>query len=345
MEHSKRLRNAALLLFVALGIGVAGYMLIEGWPFHDALYMTVMTLTTVGYREVHPLGLSGQYFTMFLLFFGVGGVFYVLIAAVEFMVEGHLSGILLKRRNLVMSRRLLGHYILCGYGRVGQEISRELTRAGETVLVIEEDVAIAKKCSADGLLCLVGDGTKDESLEEAGVHRAKGLFAALDSDTENVVVTLTAKTLNQNLFVVARAEDEESHRKLKRAGADRTISPYAIGGRRMATMMLRPNITDYLDLISRGARLKLSIEELAVPADSQLLNDGECTVQMLEKSGMSVLALYRGTDEPITNPPDQTIIHANDILLVMGDNDQLASLNKLLESQNLASRGTPNNQP
>lgn len=331
MEHTRRIRNAAVLLILALTSGVGGFMFLEGWPFHDALYMTVITLTTVGFREVQPLDTVGQYFTMVLLFAGVGTVLYTFVAVIEFVVEGHFSGLIQKRRTLRTTSHLTGHYILCGYGRVGQEIAREFTRAGETVVVIEHDGESAAVCAGDGYLCIKGDAIKDETLLEAGINKAKGLLAALSSDTKNVVVTLTARTLNPSMFIVARAEEDESHRKLKHAGANRAISPYAIGGRRMATLMMRPYVTDYLDFVTRGDQHRLRIEEVEIPSGAAIAGLIIDEARIGERTGSSLLAIYQGKEKLAAHPSPKTRIGAGDILLVMGDAAQLQKLNGLLE--------------
>ena len=248
----RRIESALLALGIITVAGVLGYMVFEGWSFTDALYMTVITLTTVGYREVRTLDTTGQLWTMFLLVTGVGTLFYAAVSSVEFVVEGTIRGYFGRRRMQAAISRLSDHYILCGYGRVGRQVAAEFTRDGVPFVVIEQDPEIVEECVAEGYLVLLGEASGDGRLEEAGVRRAKGLVAAVDSDADNVFVVLSARKLNPNLNIVARASSDESATKLEMAGADRTLSPYAVGGRRLASLATQPLIVDFLDIATRN---------------------------------------------------------------------------------------------
>src|SRR5919199_1274818 len=228
---TRRIRSALLALGAIMVAGVLGYMVFEGWSFIDALYMTVITLTTVGYREVHALDTSGKLWTMALLITGVGTLFYVAVSSVELVVEGTIRGYFGRRRMEAAINKLQGHYILCGYGRVGRQVAREFATDGVPFVIVEQDPAIVEECVEEGYLALLGEASDDAVLEEAGIERARGLIAAVDSDADNVFVVLSARKLNPKLHIVARASSDESAAKLEIAGADRTLSPYAVGGR------------------------------------------------------------------------------------------------------------------
>src|SRR5829696_1010148 len=221
----RRVQGAILALVIIATVGVLGYMVFEGWSFTDAVYMTVITLTTVGYREVRTLDTTGQLWTMALLITGVGTLFYAAVSSVELVVEGTIRGYFGRRRMEAAIRKLNGHYILCGCGRVGRQVAAEFALNDVPFVIIEQDRETVEECLAKGYLVLLGEGSDDGVLEEAGVRRARGLVAAVDSDADNVFVVLSARKLNPELHIVARASSDESAAKLQIAGADRTLSP------------------------------------------------------------------------------------------------------------------------
>ncbi len=229
----RRVRNALSALGVITVVGVLGYMFLEGWGFIDALYMTVITLTTVGYREVRDLDTTGQLWTMALLITGVGTLFYAAVTSVELAVEGAVRGYFERRRMTAEINKLNGHYVLCGFGRVGHQVAREFALEGVPFVVIDNDPEKVEECLAEDRLAILGEASDDDILEDAGIRRAKGLVAAVNSDAANVFVVLSARKINPSLHIVARASSDESAAKLEIAGADRTLSPYAVGGRRL----------------------------------------------------------------------------------------------------------------
>ncbi|HLB24163.1 MAG TPA: potassium channel family protein, partial [Dehalococcoidia bacterium] len=244
-------------LFTGLGVfaglltfGTAGYMAIERWSFFDALFMTVTTVTTVGYREVRPLDTEGRIFTILLVLFGVGTAFYLLTTFVAFVIEGDLGAALGLTRMKSRIEQLSDHYILCGFGRVGEEIAREFAERGLPFVVVENNPDTTPHAVEAGYLLVEGDATSDEMLEQAGVRRAKVLLAASDSDSGNTYITLTAKALNPDIFVVARAGKRGSESRAVRAGADRVISPYVLSGRRMALSAIQPNMVDFIETLA-----------------------------------------------------------------------------------------------
>src|SRR4028118_10414 len=230
----RRVQGAILALVIIATVGVLGYMVFEGWSFIDALYMTVITLTTVGYREVHDLDTTGQLWTMALLITGVGTLFYAAVTSVELAVEGAVRGYFERRRMTAEINKVNGHYVLCGFGRVGRQVAREFTLEDVPFVVIDNNPDKIEQCLAENYLAMVGETSDDDILEEAGVRRAKGLVAAVNSDAANVFVVLSARKINPSLHIVGRASSDESAAKLEIAGADRTLSPYAVGGRRLA---------------------------------------------------------------------------------------------------------------
>jgi voltage-gated potassium channel len=255
----RRIRGALLALGTILVVGVLGYMVFEGWSFNDSLYMTVITLTTVGYREVRPLDNSGQLWTMVLLISGVGTLFYAAVSSVELVVEGTIRGYFGRRRMEAAISKLNGHYILCGYGRVGRQVAAEFALDDVPFVIIEQEAETVEECVEEGYLVLLGEAS-DDVLEQAGIRRARGLVTAVDSDADNVFVVLSARKLNPKLHIVARASSDESAAKLEIAGADRTLSPYAVGGRRLASLATQPLVVDFLDIVTRGEQLMRSGE-------------------------------------------------------------------------------------
>src|SRR5829696_4017074 len=330
----RRVEGAILALVIIAIVGVLGYMLFEGWSFTDALYMTVITLTTVGYREVRTLDATGQLWTMVLLITGVGTLFYAAVSSVELVVEGTIRGYFGRRRMQAAIGKLSGHHILCGYGRVGRQVAAEFARDGVPFVVIDQDPEIAEACAAEGHLVLLGDASDDGVLEEAGVRRAEGLVAAVDSDADNVFVVLSARKLNPKLNVVARASSDESAAKLEMAGADRTLSPYAVGGRRLASLATQPLIVDFLDIVTRGEKgLEFRLEEFGVPKESPLANHTIGKLKIGAKTGAMVLAIRTPEGRFDTTPSAQDEIHPDDTLIVLGTREQVGRLEKLMHGE------------
>src|SRR5829696_3530136 len=285
----RRVQSAIVALLIITAVGVLGYMVFEGWRFTDALYMTEITLTTVGYREVHVLDASGQLWTMLLLITGVGTLFYAAVSSVELVVEGTVRGYFGRRRVKAAIGKLSGHYILCGYGRVGRQVAREFAADEVPFVIVEQDPEILEECMAEGFLALLGEAADDDVLEEAGILRAGGLIAAVDSDADNVFVVLSARKLNPKLHIAARASSDESAAKLEIAGADRTLSPYAVGGRRLAALATQPLVVDFLDVVTRGEKgIEFRLEEFGVPKDSPLANRTIGELKIGDKTGAKI---------------------------------------------------------
>lgn len=322
-----RLIKAGSFLLIVVIISTTGYVLIEKWPILDAFFMTLITVSTVGYKEVHPLSTMGRLYTLFVIFFGVGTLFYTLAVGVEAMIEGHITGLIGKVRFMKQLSKMKDHYIICGYGRVGQEIAKELLRHKVEFVLIEKNTEMISKALDEGILALRGSATEDEILIEAGIQRAKGILTSLSSDADNVFVTLTAKTLNPDIFVVARGEEEQSTRKLIHAGATRVVSPYTIGGRRMAALLTKPLVADYIDTVTRGIKLEFELDELQLDEQSPLVGKTISEARIRDETGALVLALQRD-GEINSNPSSSTEMKANDVLLAIGTAEHLEQLTK-----------------
>lgn len=261
-----------LLVLMLLG-GTFGYMLIEGWPLIDSLYMTVITLATVGYGEIHEVSTPGRIFTMVLIFLGVGFVFYFAGSMIQFMMEGRIREIMGRRKLGKDIRAQKDHYIVCGYGRVGRSICDELVTSKHIgIIVIERDPARIAKLEDRKILHVPGEATDEENLIKAGVERARGLVAVLKTDSDNVYVILAARQLNPDLFIIARAGERKSEKTLMAGGADKVVSPYVMGGHRIAQMIARPTVTDFLELTLMDKSRDIHMEEMPVHTSSKLIN-------------------------------------------------------------------------
>jgi voltage-gated potassium channel len=333
----RRIERTLLALGAIMVIGVVGYIVFEGWSFTDALYMTVITVTTVGYREVRPLDTTGQLWTMVLLITGVGTLFYAAVSSVELVVEGAIRGYFGRRRMQAAVGKLNGHYILCGYGRVGRQVAREFARDGVPFVVVDQEPGIIEECLVEGYLALLGEASDDTVLEEAGVRRARGLVAAVGSDADNVFVVLSARKLNPKLNIVARVSSDESAAKLEIAGADRTLSPYAVGGRRLASLATQPLVVDFLDIVTRGEKgLEFSLEEFGVPEDSFIAGQTIGELRIGERTGAMILATRNSEGTFDTNPSASDRIRAGDTLIVLGTREQISRLERLMRGEGVS---------
>jgi len=315
----------AYTLLLVVGIGIIGYMIIEGWSFLDALYMTVVTLSTVGYEEVHSLTTAGRIFSILLIIGGVGVMLYTLTTIVRYLIEGGFTNILGRRRMKEKLSKLKGHVILCGYGKVGREVARVFKREGTPFVVVELNQEALDDATDAGYLCLHGNATSDDVLKEAGVQQARALVAALGSDADNLYTTLSARELHSDLFIVARASAEESEPKLKRAGADRIMSPYRIGGRRMAMLTLRPLVVDFIDITMHSRGRELVLENIKVwpvsPVEGKNVKEGsKCC------GGAAILAVRKKDGSLLANPSQETLLELEDELVIIGTREQLRAL-------------------
>ena len=329
MNPLRRLLWGICALAAIIVVGTGGYIIIEGWSFLDALYMTIITITTVGYDEIHPLSTGGQIFGIFLIIGGVGGALYTLTAIIGYIIEGHFGTTLERRRMKARIAKLKGHFILCGYGRVGEEIARKFKEEGIPFIIIDnqpERVALAEQ---SGYLYLQGDATSDEVLREAGIEQARGLVAAAGDDADNTYITLSARGLSPNLFIEARASCGEAETKLKKAGANRIVSPHGIGGRHMAMLALRPAVVDFIDTVTHGRGRELQLEDVGIGGNSSLV--GLTMKAARSKTGIAILATRKKSGKFLTNPHDEEIIENGDRLIVIGTKERLAALEEAFE--------------
>ncbi len=318
------IRATALLVFLVV-TGTSGYMVLEGWSFLDSLYMTVIVLTTIGFREVRELDDSGRVFTMALAVTGVGGILYALLAVFQFLIEGEFGTILGLQRMKGQIEQLRNHYILCGFGRVGEEVAREFSDRDIPFVVVENTPEAIERAQRRGYLVLVGDATSDEVLRQAGVDRARCLLAASDSDSGNTFITLSAKALNPDLFVVARAAHPESLPRMQRAGADRVFSPYVIAGRQMAVSAMQPVVVEFIDTLASGQGDALVLAEIEVTPDSGLA--GQMLEEVIQGSTtVRVLGLQKRSGEVLVGPIGTTHVAAGDRVILMGREPELERL-------------------
>jgi len=324
VELPKRLRRGIIILAAVIAAGTIGYMYIEGWSFGEAIYMTVITISTVGYGEVHPLTASGRIFSIFLIAGGVSGALFVISAFVEYLVEGRLRTTLGRRQMKAKIAKLKDHFILCGYGRVGEDIARTFSEEGVPFIVIDsrpDNIALAEE---HGYLYLFGDATSDKVLIEAGIERARGLVAAVGSDVDNTYITLSARGISPDLFIEARASSKEAGTKLKRAGANRIVSPSSLGARRMAMLALRPAVADFIDTVTYGRGRELQMENIEVDSKSPLV--GQPVEAVRQQSQATILAISKQKGKLLANPPGEEIIETGDRLIIIGTKEQLTAL-------------------
>jgi len=316
-------------LAALLVLGSLGYVFIEGWSFFDGLYMTVTTLTTVGYGEVHPLDKIGRAYTMVLILTGVGVMLYIVGALARVVVEGEIQEALGKRKIRRQVQKLKDHYIICGFGRLGSIIARQLAEARLPLVVVENNPELIPILESQGYRFVAGDATREEVLLEAGIERAKGLVAVLHSDAGNVYVTLTARSLNPKLYIVARGEEAGSHQKLLRAGADKVESPYEMGGRKMAHTILRPTVVTLMELAMQEG-VEWSMEEIAVKENSPLVGVPLIDTGIRKDLDLIIVAIKRADGTLLFNPTPQTTLQGGDTLIAVGMRHNLEKLEEIM---------------
>jgi len=327
----KELVAGTIALGCVLLTGTLWYWLVEGWPWEDALYMTVITLSTVGYGEIHPLKSQGRLFTIGLILMGVVNIGYIINRFTEAVIQGYFQeGIRLQRQRRLMES-LSGHYIICGFSRTGRQIAKEFRAEDVSFVVIDSELESVQKGQNEGYITYQGDATLDETLLKVGVEKATCIVAALPSDAENLYIVLSAKTLNPKIRAIARASTEEAVQKLQRGGADAVISPYITGGKRMAAAALRPQVLDFVDGILTGADRQLYMEEFLLdPVMCSLVGQTLQKAKLRSQTGALVLAIRRSNGILIGGPNGDTVLMPKDTLICMGTAEQLQSLNQIL---------------
>jgi voltage-gated potassium channel len=321
------------LIGIALGLvlsgGTVGFMWIEHYPAFDAFYMTLTTVTTVGYAEIRGLSHAGRVFNSFLIFFGVTTIFLAVGAMTQTLIELELNQFFGKRRVRSMIDKLEGHIILCGFGRVGRGAAEELRKAGASFVVIDNNDERVERAIKAGMLAVQADASRDETLRDVGIARAKGLIATLASDADNLFVILSAKTLNPNLQLSARIAEESSERKMRRAGADFVFAPYHSTGHRMAQALLKPHVLQFLDFTTQKG-VDMEIEQVAVTAHSRYAGRTLAEIDVRRDAGVVILAIRKANGEMVANPASDMSMSAGDFLIAMGEAKNLQKLEQLL---------------
>lgn len=324
--------NLAIIVAALLGVlitGTMGYHLIEGWSFLHSLYMAVITLSTVGFGEIRPLSDTGRLFTIGYIIAGVSLVTYTLGTLTKMVVEGEVQQLFGRRRTMTKINKLRDHYIICGFGRIGQMVADEFERKPIPFVVIENNAEKALRMPPDFPI-IVGDANEEEVLISAGIERARGLVTVLHSDAANLFVTLSAREINPKLFIIARYEEENTKNKLIRAGADKVVSPYIIGGKRMAMAVLRPAVIDFIELATQSENLGLQMEEVLVPPDSPLVGSNLKDSGIRNDLDIIIVAIKKRSGHMEFNPSAGTIIGEGDRMIAIGEASQLTRLEDMV---------------
>ncbi|MFZ5426175.1 MAG: potassium channel family protein [Thermodesulfobacteriota bacterium] len=317
--------TAVALIFV---FGTLAYMLVEGWEFFDSLYMVIISLTTVGYGEVHPLTRDGRIVTSFVLIFGVGTFFYLAGAIVQLMIEGHIQNIFGRRWMRRAIEKMQGHTIVCGYGRIGAIVAREIIAEGHDVVVIERSHQLIEDLEQKDVPFVSGDATKDDILLSAGLKNAKALVSALTDEAANVYVTLTARQINPDIYIVARSDSPDHSQRLIRAGANQVLFPHLYGGIRMAQSVLRPTVLGFMDLAMRGDNEDLQMEQLTLSPESPVAGKDLIGSQLRQRYNIIVIGIKKSDGKLLFNPQPQVVLEAGDTLILVGNKQSLAAMQR-----------------
>ena len=333
MDGTRHLVFCILISILILAAGTFGYMLIEGWPFIDAIYMTVITISTVGFKEVNQVSETGRIFTIILVFCGVGFSLYVAAAVVQFMVEGRIRIIMGRRRLDKKIDRLKNHYIVCGYGRIGRVLCRHLRKADIDLAVIEKSSERVAMMDEDDILYIADDATDENNLLKAGIKRARGLVAVLATDTDNVFLVLTARQISPELFIMARASQRNAIIKLRAAGANMVESPYVMGAMSMANRIIRPTVTSFLDLAFAQRHKDIQMEEIPVSAGSELVNIELKDSGIRQNYNLIIIAIKKPDGSMQFNPSFDAVIKPDDTVVAVGEAASLQRLEWALNPQ------------
>lgn len=327
-----KLRLSLFLLFATILFGTGSYVFIEGMTPFEAFYMTMITISTVGFSEIKPLSEVGRSITIIVIVMGISLLTYTLGQVARIFVEGELRRVLGRRKLERQIAALQDHYIICGYGRIGHVIVKELTAAGIPLVVIDQSPAAIEALEALGALYLNMDATSDEALSAAGIDRARGLVTAVSSDADNVFISLSAKGMRPDIFILARASDVKNESKLLRAGASRVVCPYQMGGRRMAEILHKPTVVDFLDQTMMHNALGLQMEEAVISADSPLTGQTVVSSNLRQEFGVIIVAIKRSSGEMIFNPGPHEKFQAGDVIVVIGKTSELERMSQVIEN-------------
>lgn len=324
MSVRTRILLAVLVMLVVFLVGTAGYVAIEGASFEDAAYMTVITLSTVGYREVFEMGPWGRVWTSLLLAFGIAAVFAAFGLITSMVVSGEVGRLMGIRKLHARIEQLEDHVILCGFGRVGSSLARELLARNLPLVVIDNDVKRTREAEELKLLYVLGDASEEDTLAEAGIRRARALVAVLAHDADNLFVTLTARSLRPSLYIVARAEQMSTESKLRRAGANRVVSPQNIGAMRIANILTRPHVVDFVDVAAKGVELEM--DEFVIHDDSPICNQTLRDAQLRQRANVMVVAIKHADGQSTFNPGPDAVLHHGDAIITIGPTGAAARL-------------------
>ncbi len=331
MHHiPRRLAFIAAAILATLLIGTTGFILIDHYPPFDAFYMSLTTIATVGYKEVHELSHAGRIFNSFLIFFGVSTMFLAIGAMTQTIIELELGEFFGKRRMKRMIDKLENHYILCGFGRVGRAAAAELQNEKVPFVVVDRDPAKVERAMRAGMIACQADSTRDDTLQELGIDRAVGLIAALATDADNLFLILSAKSLNPKVRVAARAAEDQAERKLRQVGADVVYTPYNTTGYRLAQSLLRPHVYEFIDVATKNMGLDVTIEQVRVADSCEFVAKSLRDMQLRRDLGVIVLAISKASGEMRFNPPAEAELTAGDHLIVMGEKANLRRLEDML---------------
>jgi len=320
---TSKIKIALIILLTIIIIGTTGFHFIEGWSFADSFYVCMATLSTVGYGDFAPASTVGKFFTVGVIIFGVGMMFYTLVLVAETFIEGRVNILLGRGKLEKIIEKMNNHYIICGGGRIGFLICRELMAGKVPCLVIDNNSEVIQKAQEEGFIYCKGDATQDKVLIAAGIKRARGVICVLPSDAENLYVILTAKELNQKIFVMARSEEEESEHRLLRAGADKVMSPYTLGGVRMAMAVLRPAMLDFIEITTSRQSLELRMEEVPICKNSQIVSKSLEDSGIRKNYGLIIVAVKKDSGKMIFNPLANYMIEEGDRLIAMGEDENV----------------------
>ncbi|MBN1363444.1 MAG: potassium channel protein [Syntrophaceae bacterium] len=323
MIITTRIKIALVILLIIIIIGTIGFHFIEGWIFVDSFYACIATITTVGYGDFVPVTSAGKFFTVFIIIFGVGTAFYTLVLLVETFVEGRLRNLLGRGKLEKVIEQMNNHYIICGGGRIGFLICRELMAGKVPCVVIDNNPDVIQKAKDEGYIYTKGDATQDKVLIAAGIKRAQGIICVLPSDAENLYVILTARELNQKIYIMSRCEEEESEHRLLRAGADKVMSPYTLGGVRMAMAILRPAMLDFIEITTSRQSLELRMEESPICKNSPFISKTLEDSEIRKRYGLIIVAVKKDSGKMIFNPMANYVIEEGDILISMGEDENV----------------------
>ena len=319
----------SFLLIFLLTSGTVGYRLIEGWTWLDSLYMTIITITTVGYGEIAPLNTAGKYFTMGLILYSVIMVAYIVGYFTKLLVESEIFFFFGRKKLEKHIKNLKDHTIICGYGRIGSFICQELKQADKPFVIVENGPEAIAEIEDLGYLYLMGDATHDETLIQAGIRRARALVTVVETDADNLFITLTARGLNPNLFILARSSDEKTEKKLLLAGATKVVSPYKMGAQRMANIILRPAVVDFAEVVLQKRGLNLQIEEFTLSPTSKLVGKTLKKSRMRERFGIIVVAVKRPSQDMLFNPSPEETLNPGDTVIALGEPEGLEKLRNM----------------